>query len=189
MSEKNALEPPANGREWLCRGEHTDPHAVLGAHPDRDGVVVRAFHPDAAEALCVIDGVSRPMKQIDARGLFATRIANARLPLLYELRFEFADGNSWQLVDPYRFAPTLGDQDLHYIGEGSHRRLWHVLGAHPRRIDAVDGTSFAVWAPTARRVSVIGDFCNWDGRLLPMRAMGASGVFELFVPGVFTGAR
>ena len=189
MSATGSLSPAPRDADRLCRGEHTDPHSVLGAHPDGDGVVVRGFHPDATRAFCLVGGESLPMTQVDARGLFATRVAKAALPLHYELVLEFADGNSWRHADPYRFAPTLGEQDLHYIGEGSHRHLWRVLGAHPRVIDGVDGTSFAVWAPNAKRVSVVGDFCAWDGRLLPMRAMGASGVFELFVPGVFPGAR
>jgi 1,4-alpha-glucan branching enzyme len=161
----------------------------LGAHPIGEDVVIRAFHPDADKAYCVLDGVLIALERVDSRGLFATRLKKKRLPLVYEVRFEFADGNAWQRVDPYRFSPTLGDEDVYYIGEGTHRRLWAVLGAHGRNIDGIQGTSFAVWAPSAVRVSVVGDFCGWDGRLLPMRCMGASGVFELFVPGVGAGAR
>jgi len=189
VSSGRQLEPAVVDRDRLCLGEHTDPHAVLGAHPIGEDVVIRAFHPDAAKAYCVLDGALIALARVDARGLFATRLRKKRLPLVYEVRFEFADGNAWQRVDPYRFSPTLGDEDVYYIGEGTHRRLWAVLGAHGRNIDGVDGTSFAVWAPSAVRVSVVGDFCGWDGRLLPMRCMGASGVFELFVPGVGVGAR
>ena len=104
------------------------------------------------------------------------------------MRFHFADGTSWEGDDPYRFPATLGELDLHLFGEGTHRALWKVLGAHPMVQDGVDGVRFAVWAPRARRVSVVGDFCDWDGRRLPMRRLGTSGVFELFVPGVGRGA-
>jgi 1,4-alpha-glucan branching enzyme len=189
MKGDATLEPAVGDRDRLCLGEHTDPHAVLGAHPVGDDVVVRAFHPDAAKAYCLLDGAQIALDRIDARGLFATRLRNIQLPLSYEIRFEFSDGNAWQRVDPYRFSPTLGDEDIYYIGEGTHRRLWEVLGAHCRQVDGVEGTSFAVWAPSALRVSVVGDFCGWDGRLLPMRCLGASGIFELFVPGIGIDAR
>ena len=122
-----------------------------------------------------------------AGGLFAVYLPGARFPLHYRLRFHFADGSSWETDDPYRFSPTIGDVDLYLFGEGTHRRLWEMLGARACRQDGVDGTAFAVWAPNARRVSVIGEFNRWDGRRLPMRMLGA-GVFELFVPGVGAGA-
>ncbi|MFQ5693048.1 MAG: 1,4-alpha-glucan branching enzyme, partial [Nitrospinota bacterium] len=97
-------------------------------------------------------------------------------------------GETGKRDDPYRFPPTLGDVDLHLFGEGTHRRLWERLGAHPCVIDGIYGVAFAVWAPNAAGVSVVGDFCRWDGRLFPMRALGTSGVFERFVPGVSPGA-
>jgi 1,4-alpha-glucan branching enzyme len=89
--------------------------------------------------------------------------------------------------DPHRFTPTLGDIDIHLFSQGTHRRIWEKLGAHPMTLDGERGTAFAVWAPNARRVSVVGDFCNWDGRRYPMRPIGSSGIFERFVPGVGTG--
>jgi 1,4-alpha-glucan branching enzyme len=175
--------------EWkrLRGGDHNEPHRLLGAHPavhdGAEGVVVRAFHPDADGVECRLDnGVMVTLAPIAEGGLFAGFVAGARLPLRYRLRFRFPDGNTWQRDDPYRFLPTIGDIDLHLFNEGKHWRLWERLGAHVRRIDGVDGVAFAVWAPSARRVSVVGDFCGWDGRLLPMRQMGSSGVFELFVP-------
>ncbi len=182
---------PADARA-LRHGEHHEPHRVLGAHParaaDRDGVVVRAFHPDASGAECLLeDSEPRAMAPL-GDGLFGVFLADHSLPLRYRLRFRFAHGDVWERDDPYRFWPTLGDVDLHLFNEGTHRRLWQVLGAHFRSVDGVPGTSFAVWAPSARRVSVVGDFCGWDGRLLPMRSMGRSGIFELFVPGVEPGA-
>ena len=105
----------------------------------------------------------------------------------YRIRFGFPDGNTWELDDPYRFAPTLGEVDLHLIAEGTHERLYDVLGAHPRTHQGAAGVSFAVWAPNARSVRIVGDFDRWDGRLMPMRSMGASGMWELFVPGIGVG--
>ncbi|HEX5065829.1 MAG TPA: 1,4-alpha-glucan branching protein GlgB [Myxococcota bacterium] len=191
--------PPRTGDPYpddvarLVDGLHADPHRVLGAHgAAQDGVegcAVRAFHPDARSAECLLDGgAATPMTRVDARGLFACFLPGRRPPLRYRVRFHFPDGASWERDDPYRFLPTLGELDLHLIAEGTHRRLWEALGARPLRVDGVDGVSFAVWAPNARRVSLVGDFCRWDGRLLPMRCLGGSGVFELFVPGVPTGA-
>ncbi|MEK7326825.1 MAG: 1,4-alpha-glucan branching enzyme, partial [Chloroflexota bacterium] len=127
------------------------------------------------------------MEPLGDTGVFTVFLPRMQLPLPYRVRFHFENGSTWEREDPYRFLPTLGDTDLHLFNEGTHRRLWQHLGAHPRRIDGVNGTSFAVWAPNARRVSVVGDFCEWDGRLFFMRQMGSSGVFELFIPGVGPG--
>jgi 1,4-alpha-glucan branching enzyme len=178
-------------RARLRAAAHATPHDVLGAHPARvgghDGVVVRAWHPDAIGV-----DVVWPDGAVDAlageEGLFGAFVAGRRPPLRYRLRFRFADGNTWERDDPYRFLPTLGDVDLHLFNEGTHRRLGERLGARPLTLDGVDGTAFAVWAPAARRVSVVGEFCRWDGRVLPMRQLGSSGVFELFVPDVAPGA-
>jgi len=176
----------------LLAGAHTSPHSVLGAHPavvERlAGVVVRAYHPDAESVECVLaDGETYPLAP-EAPGLFASFLPGETLPLRYRQRFHFAGGGTWERGDPYAYLPTLGDVDLHLFNEGTHRRLWEKLGAHPRVVDGVPGVAFAVWAPNARRVSVVGDFCGWDGRLLPMRLLGSSGVFELFVPDVSPGA-
>ncbi len=178
--------------ERLRGTDHTDPHRVLGAHPARiggePGAVVRAFHPDAVSVECLgLDGGERALTPLGG-GLFGIFLPGAALPLRYRLRFAFPDGASWERDDPYRFLPTLGELDVHLCSEGTHRRLWEALGAHPHHADGVSGTRFAVWAPNARRVSVVGDFCGWDGRLLPMRALGTSGIFELFVPFVEPGA-
>ena len=166
------------------------PHAVLGAHPAEhgggSGIVVRAFHPDATGCEVVMGGSSWPMALL-AGGVFAVFLAGHRLPIDYKLRFRFADGQTWEREDPYRFLPSLGDIDLHLIGEGNHRRLWEALGAHPKTMNGVHGVAFALWAPNAQRVSIVGDFNRWDGRLVPMRALGASGIWEIFVPGVGAG--
>jgi 1,4-alpha-glucan branching enzyme len=183
--------PPAPGHEAarLRAGDLTDPHALLGVHPGAvdgiAGLVVRAWHPDAvaAELLPAGGATALPM-EADGPGLYGVFLAGETLPFRYRVRFRFADGAAWEREDPYRFLPTLGEVDLHLFNEGTHRRLWEKLGAHVRTIDGVRGVAFAVWAPNARRVSVVGDFCGWDGRLLPMRRLGASGVWELFVPEV-----
>jgi 1,4-alpha-glucan branching enzyme len=121
-------------------------------------------------------------------GLWAGLVADlAPGQVRYRVRFTFADGNTWEREDPYRFGPTIGDVDLHLINEGTHELLYDVLGAHPRTHEGTDGVSFAVWAPNARSVRIVGDFDRWDGRLLPMRSMGVSGVWELFVPGIGVG--
>jgi len=170
----------------LRHGDLADPHRVLGAHPVRDGVAVRAWHPEAVACDLVEGDRSAPMQRV-APGLFAgLRTGPVEAP--HRLRFHFEGGAVWERGDPYGFAPTLGDLDLHLIGEGRHLRLGEALGARCREHQGEAGVSFAVWAPNARRVSLVGDFCAWDGRLLPMRSLGATGVWELFVPGLDAGA-
>ncbi|MBA3318660.1 MAG: 1,4-alpha-glucan branching protein GlgB, partial [Gemmatimonadales bacterium] len=120
--------------------------------------------------------------------MFGGLIEGASPPLRYRLRFRFPGGGVWEQEDPYRFLPSIGEMDVYLISEGTHRCLWQVLGAHPRQLDGVDGVAFAVWAPNAQGVSVLGDFSRWDDRRLPMRRLGSSGVYELFVPGVSAGA-
>ena len=168
-----------------------DPHAVLGAHPVEGGVVFRALRPGAAKVSVAVDGgqtlALAPVKGAD--GLFEGSGKNLALPLRYQLEVAYPKGDTYRFKDPYAFLPTLGDADLHYAGEGRHERLWERLGAHPVVHQGVEGTAFAVWAPNARGVSVVGDFNGWDGRLHPMRAMGASGIWELFLPDVKEGNR
>ena len=195
VASPSELLPNAGDLGRLQAGEHAQPHAVLGAHAftwgGLNGVVIRALMPNANKAEAVLeDGRVVPLEAW-APGLanvFAGFVPGVTPPLRYRLRFHFSDGAIWERDDPYRFMPSLGDVDLHLFGEGTHRRLWEKLGAHVRAMDDVQGVSFAVWAPNARRVSVVGDFCGWDGRIFPMRSMGASGVFELFVPEIKPGA-
>ena len=185
-----SVEPGVLAR--LLAGRHTDPHSVLGAHPTfaggRRGVVVRARQPDAIRAECVMEDGSVVALSREVEALFSAFIPGATLPMRYRLRFHFPDGAVWERDDAYRFLPTLGEVDLHLFNEGTHRKLWEKLGAHARVIDGVSGVSFAVWAPNAQRVSVVGDFCGWDGRIYPMRVLGSSGVFEIFVPEIKPGA-
>ena len=175
--------------ELVTERRHSDPHHVLGAHPVADGVVVRAFRPDARAVLArPQDAESVMLAQLHPAGLCEGFVPGARLPLRYELEVSYPDGGFYTLRDPYAFAPTIGDLDLHLIGEGHHEELYDRLGAHVREIDGALGTAFAVWAPAARAVSVVGDFNSWDGRLHAMRVLGGSGVWEIFIPGVMEGA-
>lgn len=189
--EELLLEIVAEDIDRILRMEHPDPHSVLGVHPTtvnhEEGLIVRAFHPDACSASLVIDGGKIAMEALPSRGIFWRWLPGKALPLSYLTSFTFDDGSTWEFPSPYRFTPTLGEQDLHFAGEGKHYTLYEKLGAHPMVMDNVSGTAFAVWAPNARRVSVVGDFNNWDGRLFPMRNMGSSGIWELFVPGIGSG--
>ncbi|GAA3510471.1 1,4-alpha-glucan branching protein GlgB [Dietzia aurantiaca] len=174
----------------LRSGTHHDPHSVFGAHRDGDRSVIRTMQPGAVTVEILVDGRAVPMSPL-GHGMFGASLPEADLPD-YRYRVSYPDGHSRIVADAYRFLPTLGEVDLHLIGEGRHERLWTVLGAHVRTYDtpggAVTGTSFAVWAPNARGVSVVGDFCAWNPVALPMRSIGSSGVWELFVPGVGDGA-
>jgi len=174
----------------LADGEHPDPHRLLGRHRHGNVTVVRALRPSAV-AMRVVPGEGDPveMEEVHQGGLFAAELPDEAAEKGYRLQADYPSGTIITFDDPYRFAPTLGDLDLHLVGEGSHRRLWEVLGARPRLLDGVAGTSFAVWAPNARSVRVVGEFNLWDGRLHPMRSLGSSGVWELFVPGAGEGAR
>jgi 1,4-alpha-glucan branching enzyme len=176
--------------DQLAARSAADPHAFLGAHPDGDGgVVVRAFRP-AARAVRVLtaDGARAELDAVHEAGVFEGRIAGVSLPLDYELEVDYGEDGTYTVGDPYRFLPTLGDTDLHLAGEGRHEELDAKLGAHVVEHQGVRGTAFAVWAPSARAVSVVGDFNSWDGRLHPMRSLGSSGIWELFLPGVGSGA-
>jgi 1,4-alpha-glucan branching enzyme len=180
--------------EALTRREHAQPHAILGAHATDGGVVVRALRP-AAQAISIkpSKGRSVPMEQIHPAGVWEGMLPGAEVPLRYRLTVDYGSGAKYTIEDPYAFLPTLGDLDLHLIGEGRHEELYARLGAHLREMSigasgSVTGTGFAVWAPSARAVSVVGDFNSWDGRLHAMRALG-SGIWELFLPDVGPGQR
>ncbi len=179
--------------EALVSGNHTEPHRILGGHPfkekGRTGVILRAFHPDAKKVQLILGDQTLDMARIHKGGLFESRVMDCPpWPFPYRFRFIFAGGVTWEPMDPYRFLPTLGDWDLYLFGEGTHHSLYQRLGAHPQTVDGVAGVSFAVWAPNAKRVSLIGEFNQWDGRIYPMRQMGSSGVWELFVPEIGPGA-
>ncbi len=174
----------------LARREHSQPHAVLGAHQTDRGVVIRALRP-AAKTVAVkpSKGKTVELEQVHPAGIFEATIEGAKLPLRYKLKVDYGDAGKFTLEDPYAFEPTIGDLDLHLIGEGRHEELYDKLGAHVRKHQGVNGTAFAVWAPAARAVSVVGDFNSWDGRLHAMRTLGSNGIWELFLPDIGPGAR
>ncbi|WP_174189011.1 1,4-alpha-glucan branching protein GlgB [Nocardia barduliensis] len=175
----------------LAAGTHVDPHTVLGAHPHPDGTAVRVLRPHAETVSVRVGGVDHALKSV-GHGVFAAVLPYPEI-MDYRVVTTYPGGQTIIGADGYRFLPTLGPLDLHLIGEGRHERLWEVLGAHPRRYTTLDGevtgTSFAVWAPNARGVTVIGDFDGWSGNTAPMRALGSSGVWEVFVPDVGPGAK
>jgi 1,4-alpha-glucan branching enzyme len=167
---------------------HDDPHRLLGPHLEDGKLVMRAFCPGVRELAVVFDGGERtPMVQVHPAGLFELRTDDDARPAPSRYELEPGGEASLRYRDPYGFWPTLGELDLHLVGEGRHRELWRWLGAHSRTHQDVTGTAFAVWAPSAKRVSVVGDFNDWDGRRHAMRCLGA-GIWELFVPDVGDGA-
>ncbi|MEU0587567.1 1,4-alpha-glucan branching enzyme [Streptomyces sp. NPDC006132] len=171
-------------RERLLAGTHHDPHSVLGAHPVPGGIAFRAFRPYAL-SVTVIAGELRAELHADGEGFFSGLLP---LPEVPEYRLLVAyEGTVLETEDAYRFLPTLGDLDLHLIGEGRHEELWTALGAHPMTHQGVTGTRFAVWAPNARGVRVAGTFNFWDGTGHAMRSLGSSGVWELFLPDIGEG--
>ncbi len=158
-------------------------------HRRKQGVIVRAFVREAAECAVIDDatGTAWAMTRIASEGLFAVFIPHRPEVFRYQLRATRPDGETQQFHDPYSFLPTLGDQDLYLFNEGNEHRIYEKLGAHLRVMNGVPGVAFAVWAPTAARVSMVGNFNHWDGRYHPMRMLGASGVWELFVPALGEG--
>jgi 1,4-alpha-glucan branching enzyme len=182
-----AVTPERQQIERLVRGEHHEPHRLLGAHLDGNRVRIRAWRPDATGVVALIGDDRVTLTKIHPAGLFEVVLPRSDIPA-YRLEVAYGD-RSFTIDDPYRFLPTIGELDEHLVGEATHERLWEKLGAHERTLDGVAGTSFAVWAPNARSVRVVGEFNGWDGRLHPMRLLGASGVWELFVPGVAAGVR
>ncbi|MEU6008865.1 1,4-alpha-glucan branching enzyme [Streptomyces sp. NPDC047453] len=174
----------AGDRERLLAGTHHDPHSVLGAHPVPGGVAFRVFRPYAL-GVTVVAGEQRAGLRDDGEGFFSGLLPLPEVPA-YRLEVEYA-GTVQHTEDAYGFLPTLGEFDLHLIGEGRHEQLWQALGAHPMTHEGVTGTRFAVWAPNARGVRVAGGFNFWDGTGYPMRSLGATGVWELFVPGIGEG--
>jgi 1,4-alpha-glucan branching enzyme len=172
----------------LAGGVHHEPHGLLGPHRDGASLVIRAWQPGADTVTLVLgDGREREMRPVGEHGLFTARLRRTTVP---GYRFDVArDGAVHPAGDPYRFAPTIGALDLHLIGEGTHRRLWDALGARPLTVDGVTGVGFSVWAPAARGVAVVGDFNGWDERRHPLRSMGGTGVWELFVPDARAGDR
>jgi len=211
MAEARSTRPPALAPagptrpplaaeeiEAIARGEHGDPFAVLGPHAAKadgqEAIAVRAFLPDAARAAVIPTGGSpgapepQAMARLHPAGFFEAVFPSRGDPFPYRLRWTDAAGAEHEAEDPYRFPSTLSGYDLHLIGEGTHYRLYERLGAHALILDGAAGATFAVWAPNARRVSVVGDFNAWDGRRHPMRLHPGNGIWEIFIPGLGEGA-
>ena len=172
-------------------GTHADPFRVLGPHKVGDDVEIRVFRPDARAVDIVLD--REPEKPIAAEriheeGFFCATVPGAARDVPYHLRITKVDGSEQLTRDAYQYGPIMGDVDLHLFTEGQHWEIYEKFGAHLRTIGDAKGVYFAVWAPNAQRVSVVGDFNNWDGRVNPMRKLIGSGVWELFVPGIKQGA-
>jgi 1,4-alpha-glucan branching enzyme len=172
----------------LVDGAHHSPHAVLGGHPHDGAVTIRVLRPMAKEVVVVTPEGRHPMTH-EHRGVWVVVLPTTTVPA-YTIDVDYGQGVI-PSDDPYRFLPTLGELDLHLIGEGRHEELWKTLGAHVRTYDSpfgpITGTSFAVWAPSAEGVRVVGDFNGWDGTGHPMRSMGGTGVWELFIPNIGAG--
>lgn len=169
------------------------PQEFLGMHKCKGGIVVRAYIVNA-KSCHLVDlrksaRKSAEMEKLDPSGFFELFIKGARKPFPYRFRVERYDGEIREFADAYSFPPSLTDEELYLFGLGDDRKVYEHLGSHLREIDGVKGTVFAVWAPTARRVSVVGDFDEWDGRYFPMRPLETSGVWEIFIPGVGEGAK
>ena len=184
-STPTALSVPTDELDLIVRGEHGHPHAVLGPHPHGGAVTVRALKPLATRVAVRHDGNEVELTH-EHEGIWVGVVPVAEVPD-YRLVVSY-DGEPFEIDDPYRFLPTLGEVDLHLINEGRHEQLWEVLGAHVEHYEGgVSGTSFAVWAPHARGIRLKASFNNWDGREHPMRQLGTSGVWELFVPDIGSG--
>ncbi|MEW5981929.1 MAG: 1,4-alpha-glucan branching protein GlgB [Acidobacteriota bacterium] len=192
------IQPVDAALEALAHGRHGDPFAVLGPHRETvDGEslwVIRVFLPAAARlsVRLVADTISVPMTRAPQPGVFVAHVGAAAAedpPPDYRLQVSWASGLEQEIDDPYRYGAVLTGFDLHLFGEGSHHRIFEKLGAHVRQIGSATGLHFAVWAPNAGRVSVVGDFNGWDGRVHAMRQLVPSGVWELFIPGLRHGEK
>ena len=175
----------------IRNGSHFNPHSILGAHPSTDGLTFRALKPDARNVSVVISDQKYVMTQ-EIPGIWCTTIPHMAKDTIPSYQFEtlYPDAEHTS-HDSYRFLPTIGELDLHLISEGRHEELWKVLGAHPDTCDLsegkVSGARFAVWAPNAQGVRVVGDFNFWNGHAHPMRSLGSTGVWELFIPDLEVG--
>ncbi|WP_424947970.1 1,4-alpha-glucan branching protein GlgB [Candidatus Spongiihabitans sp.] len=172
----------------LADGRHSDPFALLGLHLQNGVRIVRTLQPQAKSVTLLdrLGKVLRPMRRVHAGGIFEAPMADGKRR--YQLRIESKSGGMQDIEDAYRLPSMLGDLDLHLMSEGNHQQLFNKLGAQPTRLLGLNGSCFAVWAPNALRVSVVGDFNDWDGRRHVMRVHPGSGVWEIFIPGVCAGA-
>ncbi len=175
----------------ILHGSHADPFRVLGPHRAGNDLVIRVFRPEA-KAIAVVAAMDPnrifPAERLHVEGLYQATVPNESRDFAYLLKVTAFDGSEQLVRDSYSFEPIMGEIDLHLFAEGNHKRLYDKFGAHPREIAGEQGVYFAVWAPNAARVSVVGDFNFWDGRVHSMRKLMPSGVWEIFIPGVPEGA-
>jgi 1,4-alpha-glucan branching enzyme len=174
----------AQDMEAIVNGSHGDAFGVLGPHRTEDGWEVRAFLPQAMDAAVLVDGAEHPMRKVRTEGFFVATLAND--PGRYKLRLTLWNGNQAEVGDPYRFAPLVSEFDLHLHSEGTQYESYRTMGAHLVECDGVPGVRFAVWAPNAEVMSVVGDFNDWDERRHPMR-LRTAGIWEFFMPGAGVG--
>jgi 1,4-alpha-glucan branching enzyme len=198
LRKKSQINLPELSGEFLSRvanGSHHDPHSLLGVHPVDGGWVIRTLKPLAKSVTALVnDKIELPLEHLSLgiwQGVYQDKkVPNYRILAKYE---GDAQEIEWRVDDPYRHLPTLSQFDLHLITEGRHEELWRALGSHLIKLDAiggpVSGTRFAVWAPNAMAVRVVGDFNNWNGIANSMRVMGSSGVWEIFIPNIGSGAK
>ncbi|MCK5071549.1 MAG: 1,4-alpha-glucan branching enzyme, partial [Desulfocapsa sp.] len=174
----------------LLRAEHYDPFQVLGVHfsdQDTDSALIRCFQPHARFVSLLIDGEIIPMERVRDEGIFEATIDRGKVkdgdldPYTYQYKIIYNDGVEKTINDPYRFMPILSEEDRFLFNFGTNYELYNHIGAHPGMYSQIHGTIFRVWAPSATRVSVLGNFNSWDGRVHSMRSLGTSGIWELFI--------
>ena len=184
------MNPEAEGLQLLAESRHHSPHSILGLHQDGKDWVIRTLRPFAKSVTA--KGKKDSFELTHSFGGVWEYQGKGKLPGDYRLLATYESAPDWVSDDPYRYSPMIGDLDLHLIGEGRHEQLWQALGAHfieqKDTLGDTSGVSFKVWAPNAQAVRVVGDFNSWDGTSYPMRSMGGTGIWELFIPGVKPGA-
>src|SRR2546423_4300397 len=181
--------PPDELSSFLS-ATHADPFRVLGPHRLGNDLTIRMFRPDAKKIDIVLERQANGQitaEKIHRDGFFCATVPGATRELDYRVRITEWDGSEWITRDPYQYGPIMGEVDLHLFSEGQHWQLYEKFGAHLRTIGDETGVYFAVWAPNAQRVSVVGDFNGWDGRVNPMRKLLGTGTWELFLPGIGEG--
>jgi len=188
MADSGAILDPLSQDSLyrLLEARHHDPFEVLGCHREQGQARIRAFLPQAEQAW--VEEAGLKLERIPGTDLFTGITGAERVPEHYHLAWTQKAGGEHRQLDPYSFAPQIGDLDLHLHAEGRHWQAHQMLGANPWEVDAIPGVRFAVWAPSAQRVSLVGDFNGWDGRVHPMRCRGATGVWELFIPHLSLGS-
>ena len=172
--------------EALTKARHDNPHHILGIHECIDDVFVNIYLPNAkvVKITDITEGKTYSLISERYEGFYSIRLKDKK-KFEYRVKAKFLDGHEESFIDPYTFEPVIDPIDISQFNEGLHYEIYEKLGSHPMEVDGVYGTLFAVWAPNAERVSVVGNFNNWDGRRYQMRKLDYSGIFELFIPGDF----